>query len=117
MRASASIISRFLAIRSRRPHAQALCIAIFKAMSPTKADAVLGFGPSAISQFPGGYAQNISTIGAWRHAVEAGTLPIARGHALNAEDLRRRAIVQSIMCSLEVDLAPWGGWDMFPDAL
>jgi oxygen-independent coproporphyrinogen-3 oxidase len=88
----------------------------FQGYVANESDAVLGFGPSAISQFPGGYTQNISTIGAWRHAVEAGTLPIARGHALNAEDLRRRAIVQSIMCNLEVDLAPWGGWDMFRDA-
>lgn len=88
----------------------------FQGYVATESDAMVGFGPSAISRFPAGYAQNISTIGAWRHAVEAGTLPVARGHVLDIEDLRRRAIVQSIMCSLEVDLAPWGGWDMFPDA-
>lgn len=88
----------------------------FQGYVATESDVVLGFGPSAISQFPAGYAQNVSTIGAWRHAVEAGTLPVARGHRLDTEDLRRRAIVRSIMCNLEVDLAPWGGWDEFPDA-
>lgn len=78
--------------------------------------AIIGFGPSAISHLPGGYAQNISTIGAWRHAVEANTLPISRGHTESAEDLRRGAVIQSIMCNLEIDLGPWGGWDMFPEA-
>lgn len=88
----------------------------FQGYVESESDAVLGFGPSAISHFPGGYAQSISAIGAWRHAAESGALPVARGHALDAEDLRRGAIVQSIMCGLEVDLAPWGGWYLFPDA-
>lgn len=79
-------------------------------------DAIVGFGPSAISHLPGGYAQNIPTIGAWRHAVEANTLPVSRGHAESAEDLRRGAIIQSIMCNLEVNLGPWGGWGVFPEA-
>ncbi|MBL8559475.1 MAG: oxygen-independent coproporphyrinogen III oxidase [Hyphomonadaceae bacterium] len=78
--------------------------------------ALIGLGPSAISHLPGGYVQNITTVTAWRHAVEADTLPIARGHAETAEDLRRNAIIQSIMCTHQVDLGPWGGWDMFPDA-
>lgn len=78
--------------------------------------ALIGLGPSAISHLRGGYVQNITTVTAWRHAVEAETLPIARGHAETAEDLRRSAIIQSIMCTHQVDLGPWGGWDMFPDA-
>jgi oxygen-independent coproporphyrinogen-3 oxidase len=78
--------------------------------------ALIGLGPSAISHLPGGYAQNIATVTAWRHAVESDTLPISRGHAGTAEDLRRGAIIQSIMCTHQVDLSSWGGWDMFPDA-
>lgn len=79
-------------------------------------NAVIGFGPSAISQLPQGYSQNIATIGAWRRAVEAGSLPVTRGHVQNAEDMRRSAVIQQLMCNLEVDLAPWGGWDSFPGA-
>ncbi len=78
--------------------------------------ATVGFGPSAISHVPGGYAQNISTIGAWRRAVEDNTLPVSRGHAESAEDLRRGGIIQSIMCNLQIDLGPLGGWEMFPEA-
>lgn len=88
----------------------------FQGYVPAASETVIGFGPSAISHLPGGYAQNISTIGAWRHAVEADTLPVSRGHAVNAEDLRRGSVIQSIMCNFEVDLSAWGGWDMFPEA-
>jgi oxygen-independent coproporphyrinogen III oxidase len=88
----------------------------FQGYVARESDALVGFGPSAISQLPAGYAQNIPTIGAWRQAVESDTLPVARGHVQTAEDSRRAAIIQSIMCDLEIDLAPWGGWDMFPDA-
>lgn len=79
--------------------------------------ALIGLGPSAISQLPQGYAQNASGVGAWRRALNGGRAPTARGHAQSAEDKRRAAIIQAIMCSMEVDLSPWGGWAAFPNAL
>ncbi len=79
-------------------------------------NALIGLGPSAISHLPGGYAQNIATVRAWRNAVESNVLPVARGHAESADDLRRGGVIQSIMCQFEVDLGPSGGWDMFPEA-
>lgn len=88
----------------------------FQGYVAQESSALIGLGPSAISHLPGGYAQNIATVTGWRHAVEADTLPIARGHAETDEDLRRAAVIQSIMCNHEVDLGPWGGWDMFPNA-
>lgn len=78
--------------------------------------ALIGFGPSAISHLSGGYVQNLAVPSAWRDAVRSDTLPVARGHAETAEDLRRAAIIQSIMCNNQVDLGPWGGWDSFRDA-
>lgn len=88
----------------------------FQGYVAEQSEAIIGFGPSAISRVPSGYAQNIATIGAWRQAVEANAIPVARGHADTAEDLRRSAIIQAVMCNLKVDLGPWGGWDMFPGA-
>jgi oxygen-independent coproporphyrinogen-3 oxidase len=88
----------------------------FQGYVAEESEALIGLGPSAISHLPAGYAQNIATIRAWRQAVESNALPVARGHAVTAEDLRRGAIIQSIMCDLEADLGPWGGWDMFPEA-
>lgn len=89
----------------------------FQGYVATHSDAIIGFGPSAISHLPQGYAQNIATVGAWRRAIEFGHLPIQRGHVQSVDDARRGAIIEAIMCDLEVDLGPWGGRTVFADAL
>lgn len=76
----------------------------FQGYTTDKADTLIGFGPSAISAFAEGYAQNHPRLDSWRQAVEAGDLPIARGCALDGEDRLRRAVIERLMCDLEVDL-------------
>ena len=76
-------------------------------------DAILGFGPSAISTLPQGYAQNATGVSAWRRAVEASDPPIARGHAYSDDDRRRAAVIEKIMCNFEVDLVAFGGRENF----
>ncbi|MBS0384622.1 MAG: coproporphyrinogen III oxidase, partial [Proteobacteria bacterium] len=70
---------------------------------------ILGFGPSAISTLPQGYAQNLHEPGAWAKAIENEKLPIARGHRLSADDCARRDIIERLMCDLTADLTPLGG--------
>ncbi|MGD9965772.1 MAG: oxygen-independent coproporphyrinogen III oxidase [Hyphomonadaceae bacterium] len=89
----------------------------FQGYVANTSNALIGFGPSAISRLPAGYAQNIPTVGAWRRAVEFGHLPIVRGHVQSEDDAQRAAIIQAIMCDLKVDLSPWGGTSAFPDAI
>jgi oxygen-independent coproporphyrinogen-3 oxidase len=89
----------------------------FQGYVPALPDAIVGLGPSAISTFPQGYVQNQTAIGAWRRAIEAGRLAVARGHALSADDLRRAAIIERLMCAFEVDLAPYGGRAAFAPEL
>jgi oxygen-independent coproporphyrinogen-3 oxidase len=79
--------------------------------------AIIGLGPSAISTFPQGYVQNHTGIGAWRRAIEAGQLAVARGHARTADDVRRATIIERLMCAFEVDLAQYGGRDAFSSEL
>jgi oxygen-independent coproporphyrinogen-3 oxidase len=73
------------------------------------ADALIGFGASAISTYPQGYAQNLPEPGAWGRAVAEGRLPVARGHALQGDDDVRRRLIMQIMCDLSGDLSPMGG--------
>lgn len=80
-------------------------------------DAIVGLGPSAISTLPQGFAQNINGVGAWRQAIEAGQLPIARGHALSEDDRRRAALIEAIMCAYQVDLSAYGGRAAFATEL
>jgi oxygen-independent coproporphyrinogen III oxidase len=76
----------------------------FQGYTTDTSDTLIGFGPSAISAFAEGYAQNHPRLDSWRQAVESGEVPVARGCALDDEDRLRRAVIERLMCDLEVDL-------------
>jgi len=66
---------------------------------------LLGLGATSIGQTPDGYVQNIAETGAWARAVEAGHLPVHRGLALKGDDRLRAAVIERLMCDMEVDVA------------
>ena len=66
---------------------------------------LLGFGPSAISELRGGYAQSFRDLAAWEEAVLARGIPTMRGHAFTADDLERRWIIGRILCHGELRAA------------
>ncbi len=65
---------------------------------------IVAFGASAISSLPDGFAQNIVETGAYSRAVNSGVLPIAKGIVFRGEDKMRGAIIERLMCDMEVDL-------------
>lgn len=67
-------------------------------------EVLIGVGASAISQFPQGYAQNSANGLQYRAQIEAGQLPTIRGFCLAGEDRMRKEIIDTLMCSMEVDL-------------
>lgn len=67
--------------------------------------ALVGFGPSAISELPESYAQSWRELPAWESAARANGLATFRGLRLTADDLERRAVIQQIMCLGEVSAA------------
>jgi oxygen-independent coproporphyrinogen III oxidase len=76
----------------------------FQGYTTDDAPALVGIGASSISALPQGYAQNRAEVPEYRKAIEAGELAIARGIALSGDDRLRRAIIERLMCDLEVDL-------------
>ncbi len=76
----------------------------FQGYTTDAADALLGFGASAIGALPEGYVQNAVGIVDWRRMVLAGQLPVVKGIALSPEDRLRREVIESLMCDLRVDL-------------
>lgn len=76
----------------------------FQGYTADDATHLLGFGPSAISVLPQGYAQNAADIAVWLAAAEAGRLATARGIALDGDDRLRRDAIERVMCDLAVDL-------------
>ena len=66
---------------------------------------LLGFGPSAISELRGGYAQSFRNLERWEEAVLARGLATMRGHSFTADDLERRWIIGRILCHGELRAA------------
>jgi len=63
---------------------------------------MIGFGPSAISELRGSYAQSQREIAAWHHAVKEHGVATMRGHVLSQDDIERRWIIGRIMCHGEM---------------
>ncbi|MDP3370741.1 MAG: oxygen-independent coproporphyrinogen III oxidase [Brevundimonas sp.] len=76
----------------------------FQGYTDDPAAVLIGLGPSAISAFPQGFAQNGSRVDHWAAAVETGRLPVARQLATTAEDRLRGAVIERLMCDLEIDV-------------
>lgn len=76
----------------------------FQGYSTDDAPVLIGLGASAIGSLPDGYVQNLATVPSYRAALAKGELPVARGVALSPDDRLRRAIIERLMCHLEVDL-------------
>ena len=76
----------------------------FQGYTTDTAPVLLGLGASSIGALAEGYVQNIPAIPAYRDAVHAGHLPIARGVELSDEDRMRRDVIEQLMCNGRVDL-------------
>jgi oxygen-independent coproporphyrinogen III oxidase len=76
----------------------------FQGYTTDAATVLLGFGASAIGSLPQGYVQNVAPLRDYGEAIAGGRLPVARGVALNADDRLRGAIIERLMCDLQVDL-------------
>jgi oxygen-independent coproporphyrinogen-3 oxidase len=88
----------------------------FQGYSTDRATALIGLGASAIGSLPNGYVQNRVTVPAYRAALASGEMPVARGVALSRDDRLRRAIIERLMCRLEVDLDQVRADFAMPDA-
>ena len=76
----------------------------FQGYTTDEAPVRFGFGASAIGSLPQGFVQNEVSTHAYRDALEAGGLPIARGLTLSDDDRLRGAVIERLMCFLDVDL-------------
>ena len=84
----------------------------FMGYSSSKTQLMIGLGMSAISDSWYAFAQNEKTVEDYQKRVEAGKIPVFRGHILNDEDLKIRQHILNLMCRLETS------WDLqtsFPE--
>lgn len=77
----------------------------FQGYTTDPADALIGFGASAIGRLPQGFVQNAVDIAGYTRAVAQGAFATVKGIAVSADDELRGAIIERLMCDLAVDLA------------
>jgi oxygen-independent coproporphyrinogen III oxidase len=65
---------------------------------------LIGFGVSAIGKVGNSYSQSVRTVNAYYQLLDAGRLPIEKGFELSKDDLLRRQIIMTLMCSAPIDI-------------
>jgi oxygen-independent coproporphyrinogen-3 oxidase len=75
----------------------------FQGYTSDAADALIGFGASAIGSMPDGYVQNNPAIHEYESSVWRGDLPVVRGIAFSGDDLARRRVIEQLMCDFGFD--------------
>ena len=76
----------------------------FQGYSTQAGSDMLGFGVSSIGRVGPSYYQNIKTLPDYYAALDAGHLPVWRGIELTADDLVRRAVIQSLICNFRLSI-------------
>lgn len=74
----------------------------FQGYTDDRTDTLIGLGASAISRFPQGYSQNISTSSRYASAISEGHLATERGYAMTQDDSLRATMIEELMCRFEI---------------
>lgn len=64
---------------------------------------LVGLGVSAISKVGASYSQSVRSLNAYYQHLDEGNLPIEKGFNLSADDLLRRHVIMTLMCSMPLD--------------
>jgi len=65
---------------------------------------LIGLGVSAISKVGDSYSQAVRTVSAYYQHLDGGRLPIEKGFELSKDDVLRRDIIMTLMCSAPVEV-------------
>ncbi len=76
----------------------------FQGYTDDTSDYLIGIGLSSISSLNNIYAQNTTDSPSYQKMVKNDDLPVKRGFILSAEDIRRRSLIERLMCDFKIDL-------------
>ena len=85
--------------RSTDALAQGEIVRNFQGYTTDTADALLGFGASAISRLPQGFAQNAVAVDDYTRRVAAHGLAVVRGHEMAGDDALRAYLIERVRCA------------------
>lgn len=75
----------------------------FQGYTAQLADEMLGFGVTAIGCVQHTYVQNLKELPAYYAALDANRLPVYRGKISTEEDVLRKWVIHTLMCTFELD--------------
>ena len=75
----------------------------FQGYTEDTSQVLIGLGASAISRYPGGYAQNNPSTSGYQAAIRGGALASNRGHQFSQEDHMRGRMIEMLMCDFAID--------------
>lgn len=75
----------------------------FQGYTTDEAEALIGFGASAIGRLPQGFVQNAPDIGGYQRAIDDGRAATARGLTLSPDDRVRGDLIERLMCDFAAD--------------
>lgn len=87
-----------IALKEKRLHRN------FQGYTTDAAPVLIGLGASGIGSLPQGYVANEGTIHGYKDLIRAGRLATSRGVPVTEDDALRRAVIERLMCDLEIDL-------------
>ena len=73
----------------------------FMGYTPFCSQLLVGLGVSAIGDSRTGFAQNVKTVEIYYKKLDAGVLPIEKGHILTRKDLFIRQLILNLMCDFQ----------------
>ncbi len=85
-----------IALREKRLHRN------FMGYTTRPAPHMLAFGMSGIGEVCDRFAQNLPDLAKWGASIDAGELPVTRGHVLSDDDRLRRLAILHLMCNNEL---------------
>jgi oxygen-independent coproporphyrinogen-3 oxidase len=77
----------------------------FQGYTDDGCETLIGLGPSSVSRYRQGYAQNVTATGEYQRQVDEGGLAIARGIALSDDDRLRAWVIERLMCDFSFSAA------------
>jgi len=75
----------------------------FQGYSLPLAEDILSFGITAIGFMQNTYVQNIKKLESYYETLDQGKLPVCNGKVLTKEDLLRKWVIHTLMCTFELD--------------
>ncbi|MFW7341101.1 oxygen-independent coproporphyrinogen III oxidase [Pollutimonas sp. H1-120] len=64
---------------------------------------LIGLGVSAIGKVGDSYSQSVRSVNAYYQVLDEGRLPIEKGFELSLDDVLRRDVIMTLMCSMPLD--------------